>query len=65
MYALEGSLSVAGAALDWLHERLQMVKDTDKDPEELAGSVNYTGDVYFVPAFSGLHAPYWRRDARG
>lgn len=44
---------------------MNMLKDTEKDPEVRASSVNSTGDVYFVPAFSGLYAPYWRKDARG
>lgn len=64
-YALEGSVAVAGSALKWLQNNMNMLKDTDKDPEIRAGSVNSTGDVYFVPAFSGLYAPYWRKDARG
>lgn len=65
VYALEGSVAVAGSALKWLQKNMHMLKDTDRDPEERAGLVQSTGDVYFVPAFSGLYAPYWRKDARG
>lgn len=64
-YALEGSVAVAGSALKWLQRNMNMLQDTDKDPEIRASSVHSTGDVYFVPAFSGLYAPYWRKDARG
>lgn len=64
-YALEGSVAVAGSALKWLQKNMNMLEDTVKEPEIRAASVNSTGDVYFVPAFSGLYAPYWRKDARG
>lgn len=65
VYALEGSVAVAGAAMKWLRDNMGMVKDVVKDTEELALEVFSTGDVYFVPAFKGLFAPYWRMDARG
>lgn len=65
IYALEGSVAVAGSALKWLQKNMNMLKDTDKEPETLAGLVHSTGDTYFVPAFTGLYAPYWRKDARG
>lgn len=65
IYALEGSVAVAGAAMKWLRDNMGMVKDVVKDTEELASEVFSTGDVYFVPAFKGLFAPYWRMDARG
>lgn len=65
VYALEGSVAVGGAALKWLQNNLSIIKNVAKDTEELAGSVMSTGDVYFVPAFTGLYAPYWRKDARG
>lgn len=65
VYALEGSVAVAGAAMKWLRDNMGMVKDVVKDTEELASEVMSTGDVYFVPAFKGLFAPYWRMDARG
>lgn len=60
-----GSVAVAGAAMKWLRDNMGMVKDVGKDTEELASEVMSTGDVYFVPAFKGLFAPYWRMDARG
>ncbi|KAI5643475.1 glycerol kinase [Phthorimaea operculella] len=64
VYALEGSIAVAGAAIKFLRDNLRLIKDA-KDTEQIAGQVFSTGDVYFVPAFSGLYAPYWRKDARG
>lgn len=64
-YALEGSVVVAGGALDWLRDNLGVIKDIQTDTESLAKDVFNTGDVYFVPAFTGLYAPYWRKDARG
>jgi glycerol kinase len=63
-YALEGSIAVTGALVQWLRDRLRMI-DSAAEVEELARSVQDNGGVYFVPAFSGLFAPYWREDARG
>lgn len=63
-YALEGSIAVTGAAVQWLRDRLGIIRSAD-EVEALAASVADTGDVYFVPAFSGLFAPRWRPDARG
>ncbi|XP_058789604.1 glycerol kinase isoform X2 [Phymastichus coffea] len=64
VYALEGSIAVAGLAIKWLRDNMKMMKDVHES-EHLAQNVFNTGDVYFVPAFSGLYAPYWRKDARG
>ncbi|XP_008210664.1 glycerol kinase isoform X2 [Nasonia vitripennis] len=64
VYALEGSIAVAGLAIKWLRDNMKMMKDVHES-EHLAQKVFNTGDVYFVPAFSGLYAPYWRKDARG
>jgi glycerol kinase len=63
-YALEGSIAVTGALVQWLRDNLGMIKSS-ADIETLAASVSDNGDVYFVPAFSGLYAPWWRADARG
>jgi glycerol kinase len=63
-YALEGSIAIAGALVQWLRDNLGIIK-ASSDIEALANSVPDNGDVYFVPAFSGLYAPYWRADARG
>ncbi|HIC88737.1 MAG TPA: glycerol kinase GlpK, partial [Anaerolineae bacterium] len=63
-YALEGSIAITGAAVQWLRDNLGIIKSA-AESEELAQSVTDTGGVYFVPAFSGLFAPYWRDDARG
>ncbi len=63
-YALEGSVAVTGSAIQWLRDQLQIISSAP-DIEGLASSVTDNGDVYFVPAFSGLFAPYWRSDARG
>ena len=63
-YALEGSIAVTGSAVQWLRDQLGLVAAAS-EIEELAGQVDDTGGVYFVPAFSGLFAPYWRSDARG
>jgi glycerol kinase len=63
-YALEGSIAIAGAIVQWLRDNLQMFA-TSAEVEALARSVPDNGDVYFVPAFSGLYAPHWREDARG
>lgn len=65
VYALEGSVAVAGSALKWLKNNMGLLQDTNKEPEALASLVSSTGDIYFVPAFTGLYAPYWRKDARG
>ena len=63
-YALEGSVAVAGSLIQWLRDSLGIIR-TSAEVEALASSVEDSGDVYFVPAFSGLFAPYWRPDARG
>lgn len=64
VYALEGSIAVTGSLVQWLRDNLGIIS-TASEVEELAGSVGDNGDVFFVPAFSGLFAPYWRPDARG
>jgi glycerol kinase len=64
VYALEGSIAIAGALVQWLRDNLGLIGAT-QEIESLAGSVADNGDVYVVPAFSGLYAPYWRADARG
>jgi glycerol kinase len=63
-YVLEGSIAVTGEVVRWLRDRLGVIGSAD-EIEELARSVPDNGGVYFVPAFSGLFAPYWRDDARG
>jgi glycerol kinase len=63
-YVLEGSIAVTGAAVQWLRDQLGLI-DSAAEVEQLAASVPDNGGVYFVPAFSGLFAPYWRDDARG
>ena len=63
-YALEGSVFVAGAAVQWLRDELQIIR-TAAEIEPLAASVPDTGGVYFVPAFVGLGTPYWDANARG
>ena len=63
-YALEGSVAVTGSAIQWLRDQLGIIS-TAAETENLAASVSDTAGVYFVPAFSGLFAPYWRSDARG
>lgn len=63
-YALEGSVFVAGAAIQWLRDEMGLVKQS-ADTQALAQSVQDTGGVYFVPAFTGLGAPYWDPYARG
>ncbi|MES2462806.1 MAG: glycerol kinase GlpK, partial [Armatimonadota bacterium] len=63
-YALEGSVFVAGAAIQWLRDGLQLIAKAS-ETQALAESVPDTGGVYFVPAFTGLGAPYWQPDARG
>ncbi len=64
VYALEGSVAVAGALVQWLRDNLGIIR-TAPEVNELAGSVPDNGGCYIVPAFSGLFAPYWRPDARG
>ena len=64
VYALEGSVAVTGALVQWLRDNLGLISASD-EVEGLAASVEDNGDVYFVPAFSGLFAPHWRSDARG
>ncbi|MGB7161024.1 MAG: glycerol kinase GlpK [Tepidisphaeraceae bacterium] len=63
-YALEGSIAVTGALVQWLRDNLGIIKSSS-EIEALAGSVPDNGGVYIVPAFSGLFAPHWRADARG
>jgi glycerol kinase len=63
-YALEGSVFIAGAVVQWLRDELQIIR-TSEEIEALAASVPDTGGVYFVPAFSGLGAPHWDQYARG
>jgi glycerol kinase len=64
IYALEGSVAVTGSAVQWLRDQLGIIT-TAADVEALANTVEDNGGAYFVPAFSGLFAPYWRSDARG
>ena len=64
VYALEGSVAVTGSAVQWLRDQLKMIGSA-AEVESLANSVSDHGGIYFVPAFSGLYAPYWRPDARG
>ena len=64
VYALEGSIAVTGALIQWLRDNLGLIT-VSEEVEILARTVEDNGDVYFVPAFSGLFAPYWRSDARG
>ncbi len=63
-YALEGSVAIAGALVQWLRDNLGILEKSEQI-EPLARSVNDNGGVYFVPAFSGLYAPYWKSSARG
>jgi glycerol kinase len=63
-YALEGSIAITGAAVQWLRDNLKMIASAD-ETEEIAQSVDDSGGAYFVPAFSGLFAPYWDERARG
>jgi glycerol kinase len=63
-YALEGAIAITGALVQWLRDNLKLF-DVAPQIEPLAASVEDNGDVYFVPAFSGLYAPYWKDDARG
>ncbi|ANJ27054.1 glycerol kinase GlpK [Agromyces aureus] len=63
-YALEGSIAVTGSLIQWLRDNLGLISSAP-EVEELAKTVDDNGGAYFVPAFSGLFAPYWRSDARG
>ena len=64
VYALEGSIAITGALVQWLRDNLGLISKSS-EIEELACTVKDNGGIYFVPAFSGLFAPYWRSDARG
>ena len=64
VYALEGSIAVTGSLVQWMRDNLGMFEEA-KDVEYYASKVEDNGGAYFVPAFSGLFAPYWRPDARG
>jgi glycerol kinase len=64
VYALEGSIAITGALVQWLRDNLKLIENSP-EVEELARTVEDNGGIYFVPAFSGLFAPYWRSDARG
>ncbi|SED99099.1 glycerol kinase [Rhizobiales bacterium GAS191] len=64
VYALEGSIAITGALVQWLRDNLGLIR-TSSEIETLARTVEDNGDVYFVPAFSGLYAPHWKESARG
>lgn len=64
VYALEGSIAITGALVQWLRDNLNIIQNSS-EIETLANTENDSGGIYFVPAFSGLYAPYWRSDARG
>jgi glycerol kinase len=64
VYCLEGAIAITGALVQWLRDNLGLIKQSP-EVEDLAKTVEDNGGVYFVPAFSGLFAPYWRSDARG
>ncbi len=64
VYALEGSVAISGALVQWVRDNLELISSAP-EIEALAAGVEDNGGVYFVPAFSGLYAPYWRSDARG
>jgi glycerol kinase len=64
VYALEGSIAITGALVQWLRDNLELISSA-AEIETLARSVEDSGGIYFVPAFSGLFAPHWRSDARG
>ena len=64
VYALEGSVAISGALVQWLRDNLGLIKSAP-EIEDMAKTVSDNGGIYFVPAFSGLFAPYWRSDARG
>ncbi len=63
-YCLEGAIAITGALVQWLRDNVGLIKES-AEVEELAKTVDDNGGIYFVPAFSGLFAPYWRGDARG
>ena len=63
-FALEGSIAITGALVQWLRDNLRLIEKSS-DIEALARTVTDNGGIYFVPAFSGLYAPYWKDDARG
>src|SRR5580692_10972754 len=64
IYALEGSVAITGALVQWMRDNLGLIQKSS-DIESLARTARDNGGIYFVPAFSGLYAPYWRTDARG
>jgi len=64
VYALEGSIAITGALIQWLRDNLGLIQSS-AEVETLARSVEDSGGIYFVPAFSGLYAPYWKSSARG
>jgi len=64
VYALEGSIAISGALVQWLRDNLGLIEKS-ADVETLARTVEDSGGIYFVPAFSGLYAPYWKSNARG
>lgn len=63
IYALEGSNAIAGAVVKWLKDNLQVI-ESHEDTEKICKELTDENKVVFVPAFSGLYAPYWRKDAR-
>lgn len=63
VYALEGSVAIAGAVIQWLKDNLGILSDV-KESESLVEQIPTDNRVTFVPAFAGLYAPYWRKDAR-
>jgi len=63
-YCLEGSIAITGALVQWLRDNIGLIKESP-EVEDLAKTVDDNGGIYFVPAFSGLFAPYWRNEARG
>jgi glycerol kinase len=64
IYCLEGSIAITGALVQWMRDNLKMIRDSS-EIETLANTVDDNGGAYFVPAFSGLYAPYWKGNARG
>jgi glycerol kinase len=64
VFALEGSIAITGALVQWLRDNLELI-GSSAEVEALAKTVGDNGGIYFVPAFSGLYAPYWKSDARG
>ena len=64
VYCLEGSIAITGALVQWLRDNLHLIGKSS-EVETLAATVKDSGGIYFVPAFSGLYAPYWKSDARG